>query len=119
MVATIESSTIDAIRNASLAFSQQSAPPGSSCALQARFLNKITTNFVAKRRAESRENPRLTPVATDGDPVQAPEPDWFIFEGAETIFQGASLDLQFANDETWANMFASAGFNTQEGVFLT
>ncbi|KAK7422815.1 hypothetical protein QQX98_001377 [Neonectria punicea] len=116
MVSKIESSTIDAIRNAAFAFSQQSAPPGSSCALQAGFLGKITSNLMAKRKDNSHESSRLTPATADADAdqIQAQEPDWFTFEGVETTF-----DVQFDSDETWAAMLARAGFSTEDGVFLT
>lgn len=41
----IEPIIIDTLRTAAAVFSEQSAPPGSSCFLQSRFLAKIITNY--------------------------------------------------------------------------
>lgn len=41
----IEPIIIDTLRTAAAAFSEQSAPPGSSCFLQSRFLAKVITNY--------------------------------------------------------------------------
>jgi hypothetical protein len=129
MAAKIESKTIDGIRNAALVFSQQVASPGSSCGLQAGFLNKVTSKLIAKQRHGNHVNPGPSPVLASQDrrqnrdfstkAVQLPcEPDWPVLGGVTTVFQEGNLDLQFTDDETWESIFASAGFSTQDGVFL-
>lgn len=45
----IEPIIIDTLRTAAAAFSEQSAPSGSSCFLQSRFLAKIITNYERRR----------------------------------------------------------------------
>ncbi|KAF7558428.1 hypothetical protein G7046_g5725 [Stylonectria norvegica] len=127
MVAKIESPAIDAIRNAARAFSQQAAPLGSSCALQAGFLNKIASNFVAERSPATQDAAADFIGGASQDNSQDPSTKTTslrydfsrtMFEPADPIFHQGNLDLQLADDETWANMFASAGFDTQDGVFL-
>lgn len=84
----IEPIIIDTLRTAAAVFSDQSAPPGSSCFLQSRFLAKIVTNYEHMRHTShdnstlnntqfnpgSRE-PSHEPVATMADitPVRTRE----------------------------------------------
>lgn len=84
----IEPAIIDTLRNAAAVFSDQSAPPGSSCFLQSRFLGKIITNYENMRHTShddstlnnaqfhpSPREPSHEPVATMTDitPVRTRE----------------------------------------------
>jgi hypothetical protein len=76
----IEPIIIGTLRTAAAVFSEQSAPPGSSCFLQSRFLGKIITNYERMRHAghdnstlsnaqfhPSPREPSLEPAATVAD----------------------------------------------------
>lgn len=84
----IEPVIIETLRNAAAVFSDQSAPPGSSCFLQSRFLTKIVTNYEHMRHttrdkstlnntrfSSSPGEPSHDPVATMADitPVRTRE----------------------------------------------
>jgi hypothetical protein len=117
----IEAEVHSAISGAALVFSQQAAPPGSSCALQSKFLNNVLARTskrvnreVANRDAnpsESRNQPGTNRhELLTGDVTAAASRIYSYVEG------GPSLD--FADDEAWAGIMAEAGFNSQDGVFL-
>ncbi|KAK8065780.1 hypothetical protein PG997_012527, partial [Apiospora hydei] len=53
----IETQVCDAIRSTADAFSGQSSPPGSSCWLQARFLERIVMKHAERRRKRDLFNP--------------------------------------------------------------
>ena len=55
----IEPILIDTLRTAATVFAEQSAPPGSSCFLQSRFLAKIITNY-ERMRNTSHDNTTLS-----------------------------------------------------------
>ncbi|CAG9989353.1 unnamed protein product [Clonostachys byssicola] len=119
MVAKIEPSIIDVMRNAALALSQQSPPSGSSCALQAAFLDKITSNLTVKSRSDTRPiSSRLTPLPTEADDVTSKDSGLFSIEGTDNIFEATNMDLQLTDDEGWASIFAQSGFDLEDGVFL-
>lgn len=119
MVAKIEPSIIEAMRNAALALSQQSPPSGSSCALQAAFLDKITSNLTAKSKSDTRPiSSRLTPLPTESDDFISKDSGLFGIEGTENIFEATNLELQLTDDEGWASIFAQSGFDLEDGVFL-
>ncbi|KAJ5630371.1 fungal-specific transcription factor domain-containing protein [Penicillium longicatenatum] len=121
---------IKAIREATAAFSSQGAPDGSTCVLQAQFLGKIAA------RLSEMDTPRQNdPILTDLnifngrlDTVETPIRDGRFFKnGTQEASQqydmaaaGASLQEPeaFMSDDYWAHVFASAGFNTDDGIFL-
>ncbi|KAK2002618.1 fungal-specific transcription factor domain-containing protein [Colletotrichum falcatum] len=117
----IEVDVHSAISGAALVFSQQAAPPGSSCALQSRFLNNVLARISkhVNREAVNREtNPsecRSQPETNRRELVtdDATAPPSRIFSYAE-----GGLALDFADDQSWAEIMAEAGFNAQEGVFF-
>ncbi|EXF78510.1 fungal specific transcription factor domain-containing protein [Colletotrichum fioriniae PJ7] len=109
-----------AISGAALVFSQQAAPPGSSCALQSRFLD----NILARISKPSAEASTATALPEPHDQLRADERDTPREIGhtaalgrAFTQAEGA-LNLDFADDETWVELMAEAGFNAQDGVFF-
>ncbi|KND88623.1 Protein priB [Tolypocladium ophioglossoides CBS 100239] len=137
VVGAVESTTIHAMRTAARAFFSQAGPPGSSCALQAKFLNNIASKLSEKGK-ERRDRPADISVS---DKVDVPtsyqnqqvstadsglliESDGITPQPSEratpeiSALQQGNLDLLFADVDAWANMFSSAGFNTQDGVFL-
>lgn len=127
---------MDVIRAAAQAFSHQMGAPGTSCELQARFLNNIATKLSQRRRKEnSTALAKLTNVdrhsflgQTEIDPTRASflplEPSQFIPQSLDQpipevfIFQQADLDPLFTDDCAWADILSSATFNTQNGVLL-
>ncbi|KAK7452305.1 fungal specific transcription factor domain-containing protein [Colletotrichum acutatum] len=109
-----------AISGAALVFSQQAAPPGSSCALQSRFLD----NIVARISKPSAEASTATDLHEHRDQLRAGERDTTREIGHAAISGRAfnqaegALSLDFADDETWVRLMAEAGFNAQDGVFF-
>ncbi|KAL7783256.1 Aldehyde/histidinol dehydrogenase [Trichoderma ceciliae] len=135
IVQEIESTTVDVIRAAAQAFSHQAAAPGTSCELQARFLNNIATKLSQRRRKETTtslaklssverhacldqnevDSARLSfvPLETSQlmpQSLEQPLPEMF-------IFQHTDLDPLFTDDCAWADILSSAAFNTQN-VYL-
>ncbi|KAH6886902.1 hypothetical protein B0T10DRAFT_76029 [Thelonectria olida] len=135
MVAKVHSSIVSSIRGAALVFSQQAAPPGSTCALQSKFLDNVISNLLEKQPTDSRgaagtantqgvtldlfqndhvseDYPRLPgdAMSLGLDPVDATGPDLAVMQGRS--------DLLFSDDDNWTELFATAGFNTQDGTFL-
>lgn len=136
VVKEIESSTISVIRSAAQAFSHQASAPGTSCELQARFLHNIATKVAQRNRKENVATPTITSgldrhASEDHDhsessklpflppevnqampqPLEQPLPDVFIFPHPD-------LDPLFMDDGAWADILASAAFNTQNGMLL-
>lgn len=67
----IEPITIDTLRTAAAVFSEQSAPPGSSCFLQSRFLAKIITNYDRMRNTDH-DNSALNNTQLHFNPHEPP-----------------------------------------------
>ncbi|KAI3541715.1 fungal specific transcription factor domain-containing protein [Colletotrichum abscissum] len=109
-----------AISGAALVFSQQAAPPGSSCALQSRFLD----NILARISKPSAEASTVTDLPEHRDQLRAGERDttreigYAATSGRAFGQAEGALSLDFADDETWVGLMAEAGFNTQDGVFF-
>ncbi|KAH0489779.1 hypothetical protein TgHK011_001277 [Trichoderma gracile] len=136
VVKEIESSTIAAIRAAAQAFSGQGSAPGSSCELQARFLHNVATKVAQRNKKENVETltiaSRLNQHATEDQdhaessklPFLPPEVNHFMPQPLEQplpevfIFQHADLDPLFMDDGAWADILASAAFNTQNSMLL-
>ncbi|KAM0815287.1 putative Transcription factor domain-containing protein [Seiridium cardinale] len=132
----IEPEVTRVISSAARVFSQQASPPGSSCTLQAKFLEKIISDYMERRREQRAQAPRQH--ATNDANVPRPrsvsdtskEPreargynrGMVNLESIHSLANSGShqarLDFSFAEDDTWADMFANAGFNIQEGVFF-
>jgi hypothetical protein len=121
----IESNTVNAIRAAASAFSEQASSPESSCALQARFLNKITLKMpgAQKERPHRILQTGIENTAQNQHIVQnhnhSVMDDRLSRTPGEDILGGlqAEPDL-ILTDETWATIFADAGFSTRDGIFL-
>ncbi|KAK1537536.1 fungal specific transcription factor domain-containing protein [Colletotrichum paranaense] len=116
----IEPAIQSAISGAALVFSQQAAPPGSSCALQSRFLD----NILARISKPSAEASTVTDLPEHRDQLRAGERDttreigYAATSGRAFGQAEGALSLDFADDETWVGLMAEAGFNTQDGVFF-
>ncbi|KAH8807279.1 hypothetical protein F5884DRAFT_788875 [Xylogone sp. PMI_703] len=160
IVNQIEQDTIEVIRTAARVFSQQAAPPGSSCFLQAKFLANVVLKYEEARRkprpgrlprndeetdyksgiaassgmifsqpstpADGHQQHRV-PLHTGASRVGAAE-DTTNFDFAQydtsrynppELMESTGGDYGFMDDEAWAAMFASAGFNLEEGVFFS
>ncbi|KAF3056756.1 Hypothetical protein CFAM422_012787 [Trichoderma lentiforme] len=136
VVQEIEATTIDVIRTAAQAFSQQATAPGTSCELQARFLHNIATKLSQRRRTE-----QPTPIAKfsnsdrnsalDQNDINSTRLPFLPLEVGQAmpqsldqplpevfIFQHTDLDPLFTDDGAWADILSSAAFNTQNGVLL-
>lgn len=109
-----------AISGAALVFSQQAAPPGSSCALQSRFLDNISAR-ISKPSAEASTATAL-PEPHDqlraDERVTSREIGYTAAPGRAFTQAEGALNLDFADDETWVELMAEAGFNAQDGVFF-
>ncbi|KXH52855.1 fungal specific transcription factor domain-containing protein [Colletotrichum simmondsii] len=109
-----------AISGAALVFSQQAAPPGSSCALQSRFLD----NILARISKPSAETSTAADLSVPPDQLRTGERDTTRETGYATASGRAfnqaegTLSLDFADDATWVELMAEAGFNAQDGVFF-
>ncbi|PNP57349.1 hypothetical protein THARTR1_02346 [Trichoderma harzianum] len=136
VVQEIEATTVDVIRTAAQAFSQQATAPGTSCELQARFLHNIAIKLSQRRRTE-----HPTPIAKFSNSERHPSLDqndmnstrlpFLPLEVGQAmpqsleqplpevfIFQHTDLDPLFTDDGAWADILSSAAFNTQNGVLL-
>ncbi|EFX05349.1 hypothetical protein CMQ_3418 [Grosmannia clavigera kw1407] len=146
IVAEIENKTVAAICASGQAFSQQAAPDGSSCALQAKFLEKVLSNFKEKRgeQPSMREMDSITvplqqpernksgdtasesyrqaqqPLSAQGIALETEERSTFL---TGTVHDGLDLyqtELEAAPSDyfEWADLCANAGFSIQDGVFF-
>ncbi|KAL6898502.1 hypothetical protein GGI43DRAFT_407831 [Trichoderma evansii] len=133
IVQEIESTVVDTIRAAAQAFSHPGATAGTSCELQARFLNNIATKLSQRRRNDAPtlsnlssmdnhastnelDSTRLSflPLETGQfvpQSLEQPNPDVFIFHPAD-------LDPFFTDDCAWADIMSSTAFNTQNNAIL-
>ncbi|KXH63705.1 fungal specific transcription factor domain-containing protein [Colletotrichum salicis] len=109
-----------AISGAALVFSQQAAPLGSSCALQSRFLDNVLTR-ISKPAAEASTATGLTESCGQlraGERESTRETGVAAASGRAFNQVEGGLSLDFADDETWVELMAEAGFNAQDGVFF-
>ena len=128
----MELPALDSIRNTARIFETLRAPTGTSCALQAGFLQNVLVEYetIQERRTSSRSHVPAAPVdlacahhaQTHAQTIQRPElgpahDDQSTFDFASE--DASSFDMGFANDEAWALMFANAGFNIGQGAFLS
>lgn len=127
----IEPAIKNAISGAAVVFSQQAAPPGSSCALQAEFLDNITTTFPKDGpQAHGRDKYQRTAVETGGESISNTQPNcddsrWDSNETANFTaltrgadMAGARLTFESTEEATWASLVAEAGFSEKDGVFF-
>ncbi|KAI4600437.1 hypothetical protein KJ359_000792 [Pestalotiopsis sp. 9143b] len=131
----IEPQVSTAISTAARVFSQQASPPGSSCTLQAKFLERIMSDFETMRQEQRLQKSQVRAVEDNihvGNTVPLLDENG-TSRPAETVCQDVTCiddiedrnglqpvrqEFSFAEDEMWADMFANAGFNYQEGVFF-
>lgn len=125
---------VDTIRAAAQAFSHARATTGTSCQLQARFLNNIATKLSQRRNGapalpnisnmdnhantnqDELDSARLSflPLETSQFVPQSLEqssPDVFIFHPAD-------LDPFFTDNCAWADIMSSTAFNTSINAIL-
>lgn len=138
IVSEIEDNTINALRAATCVFSQQAAPPGSSCTLQAKFLERIVLEFLNKRAEKARTSRNASPdnlgsshgpSRDRGASPRAPrlpnDPSQLLLDTSDMDvpdtpgLQQIRADFLFTDDTFWADMFVSAGFSLQDGVFFS
>jgi hypothetical protein len=128
----MELPALDSIRNAAKVFEKLQAPPNTSCALQAAFLRNVLIQHEAiqERRTSSLSHMPAAHVAptphqsatlhaqtvqrNDTYPAYS---DQNAFERASE--DASSFDIDFVDDEAWAFLFANAGFNIEQGAFLS
>ncbi|KAK8058573.1 hypothetical protein PG994_009021 [Apiospora phragmitis] len=133
----IEPQVCDAIRATADAFSGQSSPPGSSCWLQARFLARIVMKHMERRHdrdlvlspSAPASGPTVSnslfaagsPSANDATPTRG-HSTLHAQDGPLQSYRHPDeprLDFAFSTDEgVWTDMFTSAGFSFQDGVFF-
>lgn len=127
---------MDVIRTAAQAFSHQVSAPGTSCELQARFLNNIATKLSQRKRKENTTTPAKyasldSHTSLDQNDVDSARLSFLPLETSQLmpqsleqplpevfIFQHTDLDPLFMDDCAWADILTSASFNTQNGVLL-
>lgn len=128
----IEPAIKSAISGAAVVFSQQAAPPGSSCALQAKFLDNITTRFPKERpHVHGRgQDQSIAVEAGEHSTISSTQPNcddsrWDSSETASFIapirganIAGTGLTFESAEEATWASLIAEAGFSAQDGIFF-
>ncbi|KAF4835220.1 Protein priB [Colletotrichum tropicale] len=129
----IEPAIKSAISGAAVVFSQQAAPPGSSCALQAKFLHNITIRFPKERPhvVHGRgQDQSIAVEAGEHSTISNTQPNyddsrWDSSETASFIapirganIAGTGLTFESAEEATWASLIAEAGFSAQDGVFF-
>jgi hypothetical protein len=143
-----EASSIEAIRKTARTFDSQCATQMTGCALQARFLNNIAIQYdnmqyrppkTAKRPQSSNlglnnniltppDGPNTSPVVSSTANNQQPE------QFRTAMGYSGHLDLSkesksigyepdagswnFDDNNHWEEMFASAGYSIQDGVFM-
>lgn len=138
---------LTALRTASQVFSQQAAPPNSSSALQSVFLSNLVAmteetsrHSEGHNRSDRHGRPRLdhrssheADMRRPGDAenmlglrdVTADESGHGLdrqqdeFEQSEGPPESSQYEtFNFFDEEMWSTVFANAGFNINEGVFL-
>ncbi|KAH8671691.1 hypothetical protein BX600DRAFT_487129 [Xylariales sp. PMI_506] len=132
----IEAKVISAIGDAALVFSQLAAPPGSTCALQARFLDKVISNYMEKKAGltgvdpnqadpHNLDNEKSGSLQTSAESSRMGEIPRMPLSGESAHHDGSlmnvlyntKLDLVYGEDDHWEGMFAGAGFSVQDGIF--
>ncbi|KAG9191314.1 hypothetical protein G6011_09402 [Alternaria panax] len=133
----MELPALDSIRNAANVFKNLQAPAGTSCALQAAFLHKVFIKH--ESRMERRTSLRLhvpaalaapaAPLASVDPAINRPTPAHAqtmqrpninpAYNDQNTFPDPSIYDIDFADDEAWASLFADAGFNIGQGAFMS
>jgi hypothetical protein len=126
----IQSDVINTIQTAALAFAKHRDESTQSCSLQAKFLNQVISKIRRYPRIQ-----RLTPSAGN-DAIAAhtsaapgltsrlpalPEPlvpPADVEVGGISVSPGDDLDLSFSDSGSWDEIFARAGLNTDDNIFL-
>lgn len=126
---------VDTIRAAAQAFSNAGAAAGTSCELQAKFLNNIAIKLSQRKKKNALTIPNLsnpdnysttTQSGLDSTrlsflPLDASQSSPQAFEQPNSdlfIFHPADLDPFFTDDSAWADIMSSTGFNTQSNAIL-
>lgn len=114
----------EAISGAALVFSQQSAPSGSSCALQTKFLENLVAKF-RKQDDDQSERPLAQIEQERQSRLEASDQATWNYDLERfTTMEGAADQAQmvptfeFAEEATWASLIAEAGFCAQDGNFF-
>jgi hypothetical protein len=110
----LDEEVLIAIRNAATTFAGLGGAPGSTCVLQARFLNKIAQRLV---RAQRREQERNAPEALEPR-LSSAEASTVHMQDASTTGIGG-FDFDFPDTGNWDYIFTSAGLDTETDAFLS
>ncbi|KAL7908429.1 Aldehyde/histidinol dehydrogenase [Trichoderma velutinum] len=136
IVQEIETTTVDVIRTAAQAFSQQATAPGTSCELQAGFLHNIAIKLSQRKRTE---NP--TPItkfsntdrhsSLDQNDINSTRLPFLPLEIGQAmpqsldqplpevfIFQHTDLDPLFTDDEPYVRDLATAQLKTLKTSYV-
>ncbi|KAK2612513.1 hypothetical protein QQS21_001451 [Conoideocrella luteorostrata] len=136
IVRQVESKALNSIRDAAVAFSQQAAGEKSSCTLQAKFLDKLVSTVVERRR-ESVQEPNRTFRNEHTTDNFSTYPQYPMAETSYSAAPGSSnferptvsdavpgpeadlywLDPNGIDNTSWTEIFANAGFSLTDGTF--
>ncbi|CZT21886.1 uncharacterized protein RCC_07752 [Ramularia collo-cygni] len=127
----LESSCLSTLRSLLAVLSAQAAPTNSACSLQAALIaNLLGMLEVAVPSDHIQSTRQGEPTAATPDPDGARMPHFIRNAGGDEMVypsQGHtsagmavsdSLDSSLVDDETWATVFATAGFDIMAGTFL-
>ena len=120
---------VQTIRATSLVFAQQMVTATSSCALQARFLERMLSNFAQTRTGNGLVGAMNTTANTlDRGGVDISNTGGYASHSGPLYSDLVALDqnsghtapvgLLLEQNETWDQMFAYAGFDFEEGIFF-
>ncbi|KAF1352807.1 hypothetical protein EJ07DRAFT_168718 [Lizonia empirigonia] len=115
----METAALNAIRSAMRTFSEKRAPANTGCALQAKFLRNVLLEYetINARSQRSGTQPRSDQHSHQNhNSLRSAHDDESSFPA--TSHDPSVLNLDFANDDVWALIFANAGFNIDQGTFL-
>ncbi|TDZ49730.1 Protein priB [Colletotrichum trifolii] len=120
----IEPAIKNAISGAAMVFSQQAAPAGSSCALQAKFLDNIVAKF-RRQDAQVTQPEESLGHGPENRPEAGSETVWTSEAGnlaapERTVPQShGGLSFESSEEAAWASLIAEAGFCAQDGIFFS
>jgi hypothetical protein len=126
----METAALDSIRNTAKVFDRLQAPAGTSCALQAAFLHNVLIQHEAMREQRTSSHshrPAALAAIVDIAPTYAQtrqrldgNPSYDDQNtGVYASEDASTFDMRFMDDDSWAFMFANAGFNIGQGAFMS
>lgn len=131
----METPALDGIRNTAEVFDKLQAPAGTSCALQAAFLYRVLIQHEAmkEQRTSSRSHVPIALAATVNSAAhQSLSPHAQDCESRDIISayddhnsdhyasdNASTFDMNLVDGDSWAFVFANAGFNIDQGAFMS